>query len=176
MEKMKSSELVYEGRIFNVKRDEVILQNKRESIREVIIHRGSVAMLPYDEEKKIFYLVKQYRYAVSRYVLEVPAGTLEENEDVEIAVNRELSEEIGYVSDDVRKLATIMSSPGFLTEVLHLFFCRKLRPERNKMDYDENIEVIKMTKEEIEKHIRSKEILDGKTITAFLLWKEFTIK
>jgi ADP-ribose pyrophosphatase len=175
MEKMKKSEDVYKGRVFNVRRDEVILENGRESVREIVEHRGSVAMLPYDSKKDVFYLVKQYRYAVEKYVLEVPAGTLEKGEDAEKAVNRELSEEIGYVSDDIVKMAVIMSSPGFLTEVLHLYLCRNLREKRAEMDFDEDIEVIEMTKEEVENHIRSNEIIDGKTVAAFLLWKELFV-
>jgi len=173
MEKMKSSKIIYEGRIFKVRRDEVILKNKRETVREVIVHGGSVAMLPYDEKNKLFYLVRQFRYAVGKYILEIPAGTLEKNENVESAVNRELSEEIGYVSGDIIKLASMMPSPGFLTEVLHIYLCRSLKPKKTDMDFDEDIETVKMSVQEFDEHIKSDEILDGKTVAAFLLWKDF---
>ncbi|MGE3062329.1 MAG: NUDIX hydrolase [bacterium] len=176
MEKKKKSEIVYDGRIFKVKRDEVILENKRESIREVVVHGGSVAMLPYDDKKKIFYLVKQYRYAVGKYVLEIPAGTLEKNEKIESAVNRELSEEVGFVSKNIVKLASLMPSPGFLTEVLHLYLCRDLIKEKREKDFDEEIEVMKLTEAELDSHIKTDEALDGKTVAAFLLWREFAKK
>ncbi|MDD3802919.1 MAG: NUDIX hydrolase [bacterium] len=176
MEKKKKSEVVYDGRIIKVRRDEVVLDSGRESVREVVVHGGSVAMLPYDEKKKVFYLVRQYRYAVGKYVLEVPAGTLEKNEKIEDAVNRELSEEVGFVSDRIVKLASVMSSPGFLTEVLHLYLCAELRKKKMEADYDEEIEVVKMTAEEIDSHIKSDTIIDGKTVAAFLLWKDLDLK
>ncbi|MEJ5307813.1 MAG: NUDIX hydrolase [candidate division WOR-3 bacterium] len=173
MEKTKNSELIYSGRILSLKKDTVILPSGRESVREVVLHRGSVAVIPFDEKTDSVFFVKQYRYPFKKDMIELPAGTLEDDEDPVEAANRELSEEIGFVSNNIQKLKSIASSPGFLNEVLHIFLARDLVEKEKEKDFDENIQVLKIKRADIKKFILKESIIDGKTLAALLLWEFF---
>ncbi|KUK51160.1 MAG: NUDIX hydrolase [bacterium] len=173
MEKTKESKLIYSGRILNLIKDRVELPSGRESTREVVIHRGSVAIIPFDEKTDTIFFVKQYRYPFKKEMIEIPAGTLEEGEDPFEAANRELSEEIGFFSKDLKKLKSIASSPGFLNEVLHIFLAKNLVVKKKEKDFDENIQIIKVKRKEIKNFLLKEDIVDGKTLAAFLLWEFF---
>lgn len=171
MEKTKESRLIYEGKIITLLRDEVILESGRETVREVVLHKGSVVVIPYDEKEKSIYFVKQYRYPLKSYLVELPAGKLEDGESPYDAANRELSEEIGFFSNNLKKLKSIASSPGFVNEVLHVFIARELVKRKNDKDYDEDIETVKVKVEDLKRFLLEQDIIDGKTLASFFLWE-----
>ncbi len=173
MEKTKESELIYSGRILSLIKDKVELPSGRESTREVVLHRGSVAIIPFDEKSDTIFFVKQYRYPFKKEMIEIPAGTLEDGEDPFEAANRELTEEIGFFSNELKKLKSIASSPGFLNEVLHIFLAKNLVRKEKEKDFDENIQIIKVKRKDVKKFLLEEDLVDGKTLAAFLLWEMF---
>ncbi len=171
MEKTKESRIIYNGKFITLLRDRVILESGRETEREVVLHKGSVVIIPYDEKEGCIYFVKQYRYPLKNYLVELPAGKLEEEENPYHAANRELSEEIGFYSNNLRKLGTIASSPGFVNEILHVFIAKELVKKENEKDFDENIEIIKVKIKDLKKFLLQQEMVDGKTLASFFLWE-----
>ncbi len=169
MEKKIKSSKIYDGRILKVFNDTVELDNGRITSREIVKHSGSVAMLPIRNNNVI--LVKQYRYAVKDYLLEIPAGTLEKDEDPKKCALRELQEEICMKASQITEMIKLYSSPGFINEIMYIYLCTNLLASIGKRDEDENIEIVEMDLKTFEEMIRSNKIMDGKTITAFLIWK-----
>ena len=136
-ETAKDKRYVYRGKIINVRRDEVVFPNGNESSREVVEHRGAVAVAAVDSEGYI-YLVRQFRYAFGEELLEIPAGKLEEGEEsahLEAAI-RELREETGLKADEMDYLGVIYPSVGMLTERIYLYLARGLT--QGEMDLDED--------------------------------------
>jgi len=172
MEKKLETKEIFQGRIIKVTLDKVELENGVKTTREIVHHGGSVAMLVYDKPKDEMYFVKQYRYAVGENLLEIPAGTLENGEDPEKAVERELAEEIKKKAGKISFLGKYYQSPGFITECMHLYLCTDLEEAYEESDYDEEIEVVKMKSGEFKKMIEEKKVSDGKSVLAFLLWQE----
>ena len=157
--------LVFSGKIINVYVDKVKLPNGKVGRREVVRHRGAVAAVPYEKGK--VYLVKQFRYAANRVLLEIPAGKLDEDdEDPEWRIKEELKEEIGKYPKKLEYLGYIYTSPGFATEKIHLYLATDLVDEKEKGDEDEFIEVEVMDLEEAFKKCINGEIVDSKTIAA----------
>ena len=141
----------------------------------VIKHPGASLAVPIKNDGKIL-ILRQYRFAVSRRILEFPAGTLEENEDPLLAIQRELKEESGYKANKWDYLGLLLPCPGYSDEVIHLFLARDLEPLRNKPmgDDDEDIEVLEMTKNDLENRISNgNEPLDGKSISAWYRASQF---
>ena len=135
----------------------------------VIRHPGAALAVPIKEDGKVI-LLRQYRFAVSRRILEFPAGTLETNESPLKSIQRELGEESGYTADQWDSLGLMLPCPGYSDEEIHLFLARNIKPllKKPEGDADEDIEVLEMTKDELEKCIESgEEALDGKSITAW---------
>lgn len=172
-EKTISSERIYEGKIINLKVDEVNLPNGRTSKRELIEHPGAVAILAITAEKKII-MVEQYRKALERSIIEVPAGKLEKGETPETTAMRELEEETGYTADSLQLIQSFSTSPGFADEVVHLFFAEGLRKSESGAvtDDDEFVELMEVTVEEAEQMMRDNRIYDAKTAFAVLWAKQ----
>ncbi|MEM2856635.1 MAG: NUDIX hydrolase [Candidatus Nitrosocaldaceae archaeon] len=156
---------VYEGKILNLRVDNVEI-NGRESIREVVEHNGSVAILPIIDDS--FLMERQYRYAIDKTLLEIPAGTLEEGEEPYDCAKRELREETGYVADTLIYLGSMYLTPGYCTELMHFFIAKDLRFESEKLDFDEviSVECIKIDNA-IDMAMKG-EINDLKTVYAIL--------
>lgn len=171
MEKMLTSREIYNGRIISVTSDEVELENGRRTSREVVRHGGSVAMLVYDKSNDEFLFVKQFRYAVGEYLLEIPAGTLEKNEPVEDAVRRELAEEVKMRAGDIKLIGSFYPSPGFITEKIHIYLCTSLEKAEGVTDFDEEIEVVRIKRGEIWEMLSGNRIKDAKSVLALLLWQ-----
>ena len=159
---------IYEGRIIKVRVDTVKLPGARETSREVVEHAASVVMVPIDDEDNVI-LVRQYRYAVGRALLEAPAGMVEPSESPGDCAQRELQEEIGYRAKFMRPLGGFWSSPGFCTEYMYAFLAKGLLPSRLSADDDESIHVEKFPLSAITRLIRVGEIEDAKTIAALLM-------
>ena len=167
MEEIKiESQLLYNGRILKLFKDKVRLDDGREAIKEVVRHNEAICVLPIEKENII--LVRQFRYPIQRESIEIPAGLLESGEKPEEAAQRELKEETGYSAKNIRKLFSFYSSPGFTDEKLHLFIAEGLELGAQDMDPDEEIDVVKMSAEELYSKIFNGEIEDSKTIIAGL--------
>jgi len=166
-EELVSSQRVYEGRVVSLRVDTVRLPSDRITEREIVEHQGSVAIVALDEDDDVI-LVNQFRAAVGRALLEIPAGTLEAGEDAEACAFRELQEETGYVAGHLEELYTFYTSPGFSNERIWLYLGTNLKPGSQDMESDENIEVIKLPLDKALEMISSAEICDGKTILGLM--------
>jgi ADP-ribose pyrophosphatase len=159
---------IFSGRVINVHVDEIMLPDGKLSKREVVDHCKGVCVLALDSEGGI-YLVEQYRYPVEKQIYEIPAGKVEEGEDVFECATRELSEEIGAEGRDYEFLGSFYVSPGFTNEEIFMYFCRIEKMGDNHLDEGEFLNVYRFCKEEIYSLIDSHEIKDGKTILAFYM-------
>jgi ADP-ribose pyrophosphatase len=139
-----------------------------EAEREVVLHRGAVAMVALDTDGEVF-LVRQYRHAPGKDLVEVPAGKLAEGEDPQQCARRELMEEIGYDAGEWVKLASFYTSPGFSDEMLHLYLARDLRPGKADPDEDEFLEIMHVPLAEALSMVSRGEIEDSKTIAGLSL-------
>ncbi|MBQ0104569.1 MAG: NUDIX hydrolase, partial [Armatimonadetes bacterium] len=162
-DKVLNSEIVFSGKIFDIKKDTVLLENGREARRDILVHKGACAGVPITEDNKII-LVKQYRHATGDFLLEIPAGGLEIGEDPKDCIVRELQEEIGYKPETVEFLYQIWLAPGYSEEKLYCYVCKNLKKSLLPCDDDENIEIYEFAFDEIEKMIMKGEIKDAKTI------------
>ena len=168
-EKSISSERIYEGKVINLKVDEVTLPNGHTSKRELIEHPGAVAILAITPDKKII-MVEQYRKALERSIIEVPAGKLEKGEAPETTAMRELEEETGYTAESLELIQSFSTSPGFADEVIHLFLAEGLRKAESGavLDDDEFVELLEVSIEEAEKMMQDNRIFEAKTVFSVL--------
>lgn len=159
---------IYRGRILEVHVDQVSLPNGGVAAREIVEHPGGVGILALDDQHRVA-LVRQYRYAFSRVVTEIPAGKLESGEDDPLAAaKRELQEEIGAAAAHWESLGTLLPSPGCYAEVLHLFLARQLTFTAPRPDEDEFLESEWMPLGELAAQCLRGEIQDAKTVAAVL--------
>lgn len=163
-----SSKSLYKGRVLHLKVDHVIEPGGVKATREVVEHRGSVVIIPRLSNGRIL-LVRQFRYAARKHLWELVAGTMEPGESVIRAARRELLEETGFRARSVKRILSFYSSPGFLTEQMHLVEASDLSRAAAEPEADERIEVGEFTRSQIDKLLREKKIVDGKTLTG-LLW------
>jgi ADP-ribose pyrophosphatase len=168
MEETLSSQYPYRGKILNLRVDRVRLPNGNESVREVAEHRGAVAMVALDAENNVL-LVRQYRHAVGRELLEVPAGTVDEGETPEQTAPRELQEETGYTARKWELLARIYTSPGVITEAIHIYFARDLAAGAHHFMDDEDLQIEHVPLTDAVAMVERGEIVDAKTIIGLLL-------
>lgn len=162
------SEYLYRGRVVTLRIDTLKGVDGKENKREVVEHHGAVAIVPYLDQDTIL-LIRQYRQAVGEYLLEIPAGTLEEGEKPEDCAYRELEEEIGYRAAAMRHLFTQYLAPGYSSEVLHVFLARDLTRTQTHFDEDEDIELFPIRPDEVEPMIMDGRIRDAKSIAALLV-------
>jgi ADP-ribose pyrophosphatase len=153
---------VYEGRVLDLRLDDVRYDNGHRSTIEVAEHRGGVAIIAQPEPGTIV-LVHQYRPAIGRELWEVPAGKLEAGEEPLACATRELTEETGYRAQRLRKLWSFFTAPGFCTERLHLFVAEGLAPGPQATEEDESIEVRTFDVDEAWRLVVADEIPDAKT-------------
>lgn len=168
MSDMTESRYVYNGKIISVRVDNVQI-NGRNTIREVVEHWGSAAILPLLDNKII--MEKQYRYAIDKELYEIPAGTLEKGESPEECAARELVEETGYRASKLEKLGKCYMTPGYCTELIHFFVATDLeRVKEHEMDADEQISIVTIKIDDAVKMILNGEIQDAKTAYAILAY------
>ncbi len=168
-------EIKYKGIIVTVRLDQARLVNGDLVKREVVEHPGGVTILPVDGEGNCT-LVRQFRYPFGRMMLEAPAGKLEPGEDHRTCAERELSEETGLTADRLIYLGGCCTSPGFSTEVLHIYLALGLHPGQSHPDQDEFLNVEKMSLEKLVELVMNGEIDDAKTIVAALKAQKFLEK
>ena len=161
------SENVFTGRVFTVTAD-TIQEGDVTYTREVVRHPGSAVIIPVFDDGSVA-LVRQYRHPAVRYLLEAPAGTLNEREEPAIGAARELEEELGVVAERLEKLCEFFVSPGFLEEKMWLFLATNLTPTKQKLDADEIIEIVRIPFAQALEMISDGEIEDAKTIVGLML-------
>jgi ADP-ribose pyrophosphatase len=161
---------LYHGKIVDLYVDTIQHPSGRQAIREVVVHPGGVAAVPVLEDGRIV-LVRQYRYPLDKYILELPAGKLDSNQPPLETIKRELEEEIGYRAEELSYECCFYSSPGFCDEIIHLFIARSLTQVPQRLEEGEHITVEIASLEECLRMIASGEIADGKSILGILWYK-----
>lgn len=169
------SQRVFDGRLIKVRVDKVRLPDGSEHRREVVEHPGAVAIVPVLPNGDLV-LVRQYRHAVGRSTLELPAGTREPGESPIETANRELREETGYRAKDTRELVRFFVSPGWADEELIVFLATNMTSGRDQPEQDEDLLVVTVHPDDITEKIRSGDIADSKTIVGLLAWLGFQLE
>ncbi len=167
-ETQASSEMIFDGRVLHVCRDTINLPDGRQSMREYCKHNGAVAVVPLTDDGCVV-CVRQYRYALGRVTLEIPAGKFDYiGEDHEEAALRELREETGYTTDKLVSLGALSTSPALLTEIIYLYLAEHMIPGETDPDDDEFLEIVYIPLDELVEMILRGEVEDSKTQAAVL--------
>mgnify|MGYP001050168324 CR=1 FL=1 len=166
-EERVTSEVAFAGTLLRLRVDTVRLPNGEVGRREVVEHPGAVAVLPVLSSGELV-LVRQYRYAVERILLEVPAGTRQPGESPEQCARRELLEETGYQAEALRELARFYVSPGWTNEELVIYVATGLVAGKAAPTDDERIEIERARPEHVVELIRQGWIADAKSLVAVL--------
>ena len=159
---------IYEGRIIDVNIETALMPDGREVDLEIIKHPGGACVLPLHDNGDVT-LVRQFRHAAGGVIWEVPAGRIDDEERAEVCAIRELKEEVGLIAGKVEKLGEYISTPGFCTEVVHIYLASSLTVCEQELEDDEFIEVVRLPFDEALGKVDSGEISDGKTVVALLM-------
>lgn len=161
---------IYHGSIIQVFRDDVILENGCETVREVVAHREAAAVVAVDDQDRIL-LVRQHRYAIDQYQWELPAGLLDAGETPEQAARRELLEETGYSAESIERMIESYSSPGCHDEKIHIYKATGLKKHADlHLDQDELLTAHERPFQEVLEEVKNGVLKDGKTIIGVLLY------
>lgn len=166
-EEITRTQYLYRGHVINLRLDDVRLPNHHMTVREIVEHRGAVAIVALDDRDRIL-LVRQYRAAAAREMLEIPAGTLETGEDPALCATRELKEETGYMAAKWEPLGQIYTSPGVSTEKMYLYIARQLTLTEATPEEDEAITVETVPFAQAVQLVESGGIVDAKSIVGIL--------
>lgn len=161
-------ERLYDGKIIQLHVDTILLPSGNEATREVVVHPGGVVAIPVLDDGRLL-LIRQFRYALKKYVLEFPAGKMEGSYSPDEAIARELEEETGHSAGSLEHLCSFYTSPGISTEFVHLFLARNLKPVPQRLEEGEHIVVEPLELRKCLDLARRGEILDGKTLLG-LFW------
>jgi len=167
-EKTLASERIYDGRVVSLRVDTVELPDGKRSQREIVEHRGAVAVVPLLDAREVV-MVRQYRQAAGEVLIEIPAGTLHPGEEPEVCAQRELIEETGYAAREMKHLFSSYLSPGYSNEKLHTYLATGLYKEHRQRDEDEFVEVVRVELDDVLEMILRGEIKDAKSICGCLL-------
>jgi ADP-ribose pyrophosphatase len=168
MEQTLSTRRVYEGRVVSLRLDTIRMANGHVTTREIIEHGAAVAVVAVDDSRNVL-LVRQYRHPIEGDLLEIPAGGVDPGEEPASAARRELQEETGFFCDRLEHLASFYSTPGFSTELMHLYLATGLRPSRLPADDDEAITVERVPLSRADEMISRGDIGDAKTLVGLLM-------
>lgn len=169
-EKTLKSELIYEGKVVKLYRDDVLLENDCKALREVIKHPGGVCVVPLTENNEVIF-VSQFRYPTGKVLTEIPAGKLEWGEDHFTCGKRELKEETGCTAKKYDYLGYLLPTPAYDTEIIHMYLARELSQSDQKLDDDEFLDLKRVPFDKAIEMIFSGEITDAKTQLALLKTK-----
>ena len=165
-EKTINSEIIYNGKILNLKKDEIELPNGKKAERDYVEHSGGSAV--YCEKDGKVLLVKQFRYPYKKELYEIPAGKVNYGEDPEMTAIRELEEEAGLIAEKVEKMFDIYPTPAYTTEVIRLYRAVNVKQGKVHLDEDEFLSAHWFSKEQLKDMISNGEICDAKTLIALL--------
>lgn len=174
-EEVLGTRRIYEGRVINLRVDQVRLSSGIEAKREIVEHPGAVAIVPVLEGGRVV-LVRQYRSAVAEDLLEIPAGTLKKGEDPLVCAKRELIEETNYSAGRMEQFMFSWVAPGYSSEAMYYFLATDLAPCQGTQDEDEDVSVEIVELAEVLKLIQSGKIRDTKTIAGLLAALQLTEK
>jgi ADP-ribose pyrophosphatase len=166
--KVNNRQIIHQGRVFSLIRENVTLDNGVTTDLEFLEHPGAAAIIPLLNDSRVL-LLKQYRHALKKYIWEIPAGTLDPQESVMNCAKRELIEETGYSADQWQKLGELTPVPGYSDERIHVFLAAGLQPARQHLDKDEIINVQEIEFNEALAMIKRGEIQDAKSIAGLFL-------
>ncbi len=166
-EKTLNENEIFSGRIITVNRDEIELPSGKKSIREVVYHHGGVCVAALTEKNELIF-VRQFRYPYRETVLELPAGKLEKGEDPYEAGLRELGEEAGVTTDKMLSLGKFYPTPGYCSEIIHMYFAENLTVVGQHLDEGEFLNTEKIDLKKAVEMVMNGEIVDGKTQAAVL--------
>jgi ADP-ribose pyrophosphatase len=169
------SEVIYEGKAFGVRRDELIEPTGVRTVREVVTHPGSVVVLPVLPDGKIV-LVRQYRHATRQFLWELVAGRMEAGENPKQGAARELLEETGYRGKKFSVFLDVFPTPGFLEERMYLLLAEGLVAGKAQPEEDEKLTVAAYSSKQLEKMIRTGKLRDAKSIAGLLFYFRFLKK
>jgi len=167
-----TSEVLYQGKVFRLQRDTVIEPGGVEAERDIIVHPGSVVVLPIFKDGRVL-LIRQYRHSIGEFLWELVAGRKEPNESPLAAARRELVEETGYKAKRLRKLMRIVPTPGFVNEWMWIFAAEGLMQGIAQPEEDERITPRIFTLKQVEKMIESGALRDAKSICGLLYYMRF---
>lgn len=167
-----SSQVIYTGKVFGIRRDEVIEPSGVRTTREMITHPGSVVVLPVLPDGRVL-LIQQYRYAARQYLWELVAGRIDEGETPLQAAERELKEETGYRAKRLKIFLELFPTPGFLEEKMFLLLAEGLTAGEATPEDDEKIISRAYKRKQIEDMLQEKELRDAKTIAGLLYYFRF---
>jgi len=171
LEERIGGQVIYEGKIVRLEVDRVRLPNGHETLREVVRHQGAVVMVALDRDQRLL-MVRQYRYPIGRVLLELPAGKLDAGEKPLACAQRELAEETCFAARRWRQLGSLLTTPGFTDEIIHVFLAEELEVvEGAGPDEDEFLEALRIPVSEVMERIANGEIQDAKTLAAIFLWQ-----
>ncbi len=175
-EKTIKKEILYEGKILNLEKHQVRLQNGELADRELIFHGPAVGIFALRDDKIV--LVRQYRKGIEAVSLEVPAGLVDPNEDLLVAAKREFAEETGMAGENWQQLDGFYVTPGYNDEFIQMYACQNVTdlPESPAQDDDENIELVYLDFGQAKAAIASGDISDMKTIYAIQYWQILTLQ
>ncbi len=166
-ERLIGSTTTFAGRFISVTVDEVELPDGRTTMREIVHHPGAVAVVPLLDDGRVI-MIQQYRQAARKVLWELPAGVLEAGEEPEVCARRELAEEIGQEPGELVHLFSAYLSPGFSTEVIHIFLARELHEVDASEESDENIRVVPMALSEAVAMVRRGEVQNAAAVCGLL--------
>ena len=164
--------MVYEGRVFGIRRDEVIEPSGVQTTREMITHPGSVVVLPVLPDGRVL-LIQQYRYAARQYLWELVAGRMDHGETPIEGAARELKEETGYTAKKLKIFLEFFPTPGFLEEKMYLLLAKGLTPGKAEPEEDEKIVTRAYTHKQLDEMLRKKNLRDAKTIAGVLYYLRY---
>ena len=171
-ETVLASERVYEGRILNLRVDQIRTPNGVEALREIVENGSAVAIVALDDQQRVV-LIKQYRHAIRGQVIEIPAGKLDGDEEPLEGAQRELREETGFQAGHFERLGSFYPAPAWSTEFVNLYLATQLNPGPTHLEADEAIEMWQVALDDAVKMIQSGTIVDGKTVAALLLAQQY---
>ena len=167
--------MVYEGRVFGIRRDEVIEPSGVQTTREMITHPGSVVVLPVLPDGRVL-LIQQYRYAARQYLWELVAGRMDHGETPIEGAARELREETGYRAKHLKVFLEFFPTPGFLEEKMYLLLAEGVTAGQAAPEEDEKIDVAAYTPKQLKQMLRAGKLKDAKSIAGLLFYFSFLIK
>ena len=166
--KINDRQIIHQGRVFKLIRENVTLENGVTTDMEYVEHPGATAIVPMIDKDRIL-LLRQYRHSLRQYIWEIPAGTLDPQEDVLDCAKREMIEETGYLAKQWQKLGEITPVPGYSDEIIHIFLATELQPVKQDLDKDEIIDVHEVDLKNAMDMIKKGEIQDAKSIAGLFL-------